>query len=152
MGQINMRKVIVGGLVAGVLLNVVDFVMFGIVLKDQMAAAMAAANRPPMSNAQIPWFVFLDFVCGVFLVWLYAAIRPRFGAGPGTAVKAGLAAWFAIGLLNALFMWPSAFMPHNLTIITLAVYLVEAPLAAVVGAKFYTEEAGVSAGMAGTRM
>jgi hypothetical protein len=152
MGQINMRKVIVGGLVAGVLLNVVDTVLFGIVLKDQMAAAMAAANKPPMSNAQIPWFVFLDFVCGVFLVWLYAAIRPRFGAGPGTAVKAGLVAWFAIGLLNALFMWPSAFMPHNLTIITLAVYLVEAPLAAVVGAKFYTEEAGVGAGMAGARM
>jgi hypothetical protein len=152
MGQINMRKVIIGGLVAGVVLNVVDTVLFGIVLKDQMAAAMAALNKPAMSNAQIPWFVFLDFVCGVFLVWLYAAIRPRFGAGPGTAVKAGLIAWFAIGVLNALFMWPSALMPHNLSIITLAVYLVEAPLAAVVGAKFYTEEAGVGAGMAGARM
>ena len=152
MGKINMQKVIVGGLVAGVLLNVVDTVLFGIVLKDQMAAALAAANRPPMTNAQIPWFVFLDFVCGVFLVWLYAAIRPRFGAGPGTAVKAGLAAWFAIGVINTLFMWPSAMMPHNLRIITLAVYLVEAPLAAVVGAKFYTEEAGVGAGMAGARM
>lgn len=153
MGKINMQKVIIGGLVAGVLMNVVDFVLFGIVLKDQMAAALAAANRPAMTNAQIPWFVFLDFVCGVFLVWLYAAIRPRFGAGPGTAVKAGLVGWFAIGVLNALFMWPSAVMPHNLTIITLVVYLVEAPLAAVVGAKFYTEEAGVGAGMgAGARM
>jgi len=152
MGKINMQKVIIGGLVAGVLLNVVDTVLFGIVLKDQMAAALAAANRPPMTNAQIPWFVFLDFVCGVFLVWLYAAIRPRFGAGPGTAVKAGLAGWFAIGVLNALFMWPSAVMPHNLTILTLLVYLVEAPLATVVGAKFYTEEAGVGAGVgAGAR-
>ena len=152
MGQINMRKVIIGGLVAGVLLNVVDMVLFGIVLKDQMAAAMAAVNRPAPSNAQIPWFVFLDFVCGIFLVWLYAAIRPRFGAGPGTAVKAGLIGWFAIGLMNALFMWPAALMPHNLTIITMLVYLVQAPLAVVVGAKFYTEEAGVGAGMAGARM
>src|SRR5262245_7813482 len=151
MGKINMQKVIIGGLVAGVVLNVIDTVVFGVVLKDQMAAAMAALNKPAMTNAQIPWFVFLDFVCGVFLVWLYAAIRPRFGAGPGTAVKAGLIAWFAIGLLNALFMWPAELYPHKFTIITMVIYLIEAPLAAVVGAKFYTEEAGVGAG-AGARM
>ena len=114
---------------------------------------MAALNKPAMSNAQIPWFVFLDFVFGVFLVWLYAAIRPRFGAGPGTAIKTGIAVWFAAGLMNALFMWPMELMPHNITIITTVVTLVSAPLATVIGAKFYTEEAGVGAGMgAGARM
>jgi hypothetical protein len=155
MGKINMQKVLIGGLIAGVVLNVIDTVLYGVVLKDQMAAAMAAINKPPMSNAQIPWFVFLDFVVGVFLVWLYAAMRPRFGAGPGTAVKAGLAGWFAAGLLPTLFMWPSAIPPHNLAIITTIAYLIEAPLAAVVGAKFYTEGAGAGAGMgagAGSRM
>src|SRR5688500_19871690 len=110
MGKINMQKVIVGGLVAGVVLNVIDTVLFGVVLKDDMAAAMTALNKPAMSNAQIPWFVFLDFVAGVFLVWLYAAIRPRFGAGPGTAVKAGIAGWFVASLLVTLFMWPMALM------------------------------------------
>lgn len=153
MGKINMQKVIVGGLIAGVVLNVIDTVLYGVVLKDQMAAAMAALNRPAMTNAQIPWFVFLDFVFGVFLVWLYAAIRPRFGAGPGTAVKAGIVAWFAAGLMNTLFMWPSAITPHNLAIITTIATLIEAPLATVIGAKFYTEEAGVGAGMgAGARL
>ncbi|PYP12721.1 MAG: hypothetical protein DMD54_18020, partial [Gemmatimonadetes bacterium] len=76
MGKINLQKVIVGGLIAGVVLNIVDFVLFGVVLKDQMAAAMTALNRPAMTNAQVPRFVVLDFVAGVFLVWLYAAIRP----------------------------------------------------------------------------
>jgi hypothetical protein len=140
MGKINMQKVIIGGLIAGVVLNVVDTVVYGVVLKNQIAAAMAALNKPAMSNAQIPWFVFLDFVCGIFLVWLYAAIRPRFGAGPATAVKAGLIGWFAIGLINALFMWHLAIYPHGFTITTLVIYLIEAPLAVVVGAKFYTEE------------
>ena len=154
MGKVNMMKVLVGGLIAGVVLNVVDFVLFGMVLKDQMAAAMQALNRPAMSNAQIPWFVFLDFVAGIGMVWLYAAIRPRFGAGPGTAVKAGIAAWFFAGLLPTLFMWPMALMPANLTVITTLVALVEWPLAAVVGAKFYLEGAGAPAGsgMAGARM
>ena len=153
MGKINMQKVIVGGLIAGVVLNVVDTVLFGVVLKDDMAAAMAALNKPAMSNAQIPWFVFLDFVYGVFLVWTYAAMRPRFGAGPGTAAKAGLAIWFAAGLMNALFMWPGELMPHNIMIISTVAFMISAPLATVVGARFYTEEAGVGAGMgAGARM
>src|SRR5260370_10454523 len=106
MGKINMQKVLIGGLIAGVVLNVIDSVLFGVLLKDQMAAAMTSINRPAMTNAQIPWFVFLDFVAGVFLVWLYAAIRPRFGAGPGTAAQAGVAAWFLGSVLVTLFMWP----------------------------------------------
>ena len=81
-----------------------------------------------------------------------AGVRPRFGAGPGTAVRAGIIAWFAIGLLPTLFLWPAELpYPHNMTIIMMVVYLVEAPLAAVVGAKFYTEDAGAGAG-AGARM
>src|SRR6266508_5922271 len=118
MGKINMQKVLIGGLIAGVVLNVVDSVLFGMVLKDQMAAAMTSINRPDMTNAQIPWFVFLDFVAGIFLVWLYAAIRPRYGAGPATAAKAGVAAWFLGSLLVTLFMWPMGVMPNNLMIIT----------------------------------
>jgi uncharacterized protein YacL len=155
MGKINLQKVIVGGLIAGVVLNIVDFVIFGVMLKDQMAAAMTSINRPAMTNAQVPWFVFLDFVAGVFLVWLYAAIRPRYGAGPATAAKAGVAAWFVGLLLVNLFMWPMHLMPANLTIITTVVALIEWPLATVIGAKFYVEGAGMGAGMgagAGARM
>lgn len=147
MGKINMQKVLVGGLIAGVFLNIVDFVQFGVVLKDQMAATMQALGKPAMTNAQMPWFVVLDLVLGVFLVWLYAAVRPRFGAGPATAAKAGLGAWFVAGLLGTLFMWPMGLLPHSFMITTTLVSLVEWPLATVIGAKFYTEGAGVGAGM-----
>jgi hypothetical protein len=147
MGKINLQKVMVGGLIAGVVLNAVDFVLYGVVLKEQMAAAMTALGKQPITNAQMPWFVVLDFVAGIFLVWMYAAVRPRFGPGPATAVKAGLAVWFVAGLLNTLFMWPMGLMPQNMMITTLAVMLVEFPLAAAVGAKFYTEGAGAGAGI-----
>ena len=152
MGKINMMKVVVGGLIAGLVLNVIDFVLFGMVLKDQMAAAMTSINRPAMTNAQIPWFVFLDFVAGIFLVWMYAAIRPRFGAGPATAAKAGVAAWFVGNLLVSLFMWPQHLMSTNLTLITIVAALIEWPVACVIGAKFYTEGAAMGAPMAGARM
>lgn len=147
MGKINMMKVLIGGLIAGVVLNVVDGVLYGVVWKDQMAAAMTSINRPAMTGAQMPWYVFLDFVAGIFLVWLYAALRPRFGAGPATAVKSGLAAWFCGGLLVTLFMWPMHIYSQSLTITTTLLTLVEWPIASVIGAKFYTEGAAMGAGM-----
>src|SRR2546428_3715713 len=103
MGKINLMKVLIGGLIAGVVLNIIDSVLFGYLLKDQMAAAMASINRPAMTNAQIPWFVVLDLVAGVFLVWLYAAIRPRFGAGPAPGGKTGFAGWCSAASCVALF-------------------------------------------------
>src|SRR5256885_1256823 len=106
MGKINMQKVLTGGLIAGVVLVAVDFVLYNIILKDQMTAAMTALNKPAMTTAQIPWFVVLDLISGVFLVWVYAAVRPRFGAGPGTAAKSAIALWFLSGVLGTLYMWP----------------------------------------------
>jgi hypothetical protein len=91
-----------------------------------------------LRSIEVPASIFLDLVAGVFLVWMYAAIRPRFGAGPGTAVKAGLAGWFLAALLSTMFT-AQGIMPGNIMIITTLVLLVEYPLAAVIGAKFYTE-------------
>src|SRR5207249_3963498 len=38
-------------------------------------------------------FLAWGFLVGIFAVWLYAAIRPRYGAGPKTALCAGAAVW-----------------------------------------------------------
>jgi hypothetical protein len=92
-----------------------------------------------MATNTMIWYTFLDFLFGIYLVWVYAAIRPRFGAGPGTAVKAGLVAWVVAGLLHALFEAPMGMMPQNTMILVTLVALVQQPLAVVVGAKFYTE-------------
>ena len=45
-------------------------------------------------------FLAWGFLVGIFAVWLYAAIRPRYGAGPKTALCAGAAVW-GIGYLGA---------------------------------------------------
>jgi drug/metabolite transporter (DMT)-like permease len=43
--------------------------------------------------------VVFNFVVMILVIWLYAAIRPRYGAGPRTALVAGVAA----GLLISVF-------------------------------------------------
>jgi len=139
MGKINLQKVIVGGLVAGVVLNVFDFLVYGVWLKNDMNAAMAALSKPAITTNMILWFVFLDFLYGIWLVWLYAAIRPRFGAGPRTAVTAGVAMWVLFGLLNTMAQVPMGLFPQRLMVIPVVVTLFTWPIAAAAGAKFYTE-------------
>ncbi len=79
---------------------------------------------------------------GILVVWLYAAIRPRLGAGAKTAVYAGLAAW-AMGILlpNIAFMGVAGLFPPGLTTMTTALAIVEWVLAALAGASLYKESA-----------
>jgi hypothetical protein len=138
MGRINVKGVIVGGLVAGLVLNIIDFLVWGVWLKDDMAAMMQNTGKGPIDNL-IPLFVILDFLFGIALVYLYAAIRPRFGAGPGTALKAGLFVWVLVGLLHAIGEAPMGLMPQRLYTIGALVALVAFSVAAVAGARFYRE-------------
>src|SRR6266550_9250173 len=69
MGKINLKGVIIGGLVAGVVLNIIDFVLFTVILKNEMAAMMQAMGKPAtMATGTIAWFTFVDFLFGIFLV------------------------------------------------------------------------------------
>ena len=80
------------------------------------------------------------------MVGLYALIRPHFGAGPKTAVYAGLGAW-AMGTLlpNASLMAVAGLFPPNLTVMTTAAAIVESVAAALAGAALYKKEGASSA-------
>ena len=79
MGKINWGRVVLGGLLAGLVLNVIDWVVYGKVLAADFNAALQALGKGPMTGSMIIWFVIFDFLFGIFLVWFYAAIRPRSG-------------------------------------------------------------------------
>jgi hypothetical protein len=138
MGRINVKSVIVGGLVAGVVLNIIDYVTYGMWLAPDMNAALQAAGKRP-ADSLIPLFVVLDFIYGIVLLYVYAAIRPRFGAGPGAAVHAGLIVWIIAALLHAIGEAPFGLLPMRLYTMGTLVALIEFPLATVAGAKFYRE-------------
>lgn len=126
-------------MLAGLVLNVFDFLIHGVWLKADWEAALTALNHPgAMNGSAITVFVLLDFVVGIFGVWLYAAMRPRFGAGPRTAVIAGLALWVLAAVFTASQAQLGLF-PNRLLWMPMAIALVQLPLAIVVGAKFYQE-------------
>src|SRR4029079_13023281 len=96
MGQINFARVILGGLVAGLILNIGEFLLNDKVLATQMKAFFAEHKFAEPGNNFMIVAVGMTFVLGIVIVLGYAAIRPRFGAGVKTAIIAGLFAWFGI--------------------------------------------------------
>jgi len=139
MGKVNLGRVVLGGLLAGLVVNVSEFVLNMIVLGADMDAAMKALNRPPMDNQMIACFVVAGFALGIVAVWLYGAIRPRFGPGVKTAVIAALAVYVLAYVYPSVFVWAMQLFPQRVMIISLVWGLPEIVIASIAGAWLYTE-------------
>lgn len=141
MSGINMGKVITGGLVAGVVLNALDFLNTYLLVGADFSANATRLGLDPAtqeSPAVIATWVAIDFVLGVLLVWTYAAMRPRFGAGPKTAVFAAIVPWLAISLVLT-GLTQSGLFPMALHVKMVIVTFFIASIGSVAGAKFYQE-------------
>ncbi len=140
MAKINASRALLGGLVAGLVINAGEFLLNEPILGEQWRAAMESLNRPAIGGQAIAVFVLLGFALGIGCVYLYGAIRPRFGAGPKTAVCAGLLVWAFAYLYQSAGMMALGMFPASMIIIGTLWGLVEIPIATVLGAWLYREE------------
>ncbi len=105
MAGINVGRVILGGLAAGIVANAGDFVINEYLLKEDMSnlATRLGLDQGAMESSMVTWIV-VDFLYGLLIAFTYAAIRPRFGPGPATACLAGLVLFLAITVVLVGFM------------------------------------------------
>ena len=139
MGKINMGRVIVGGLLAGLVINLGEFVLNGYILEKDWESAMRSLGKEPIGMQAVAVFLALGFLLGITAVWIYAAVRPRLGAGAKTAICIGLIVWVLTSLFTTLGQLPTGIFPNRLLIIPLVWGLVELPLGTVAGAWLYRE-------------
>jgi hypothetical protein len=142
---INTQKVVVGGIVAGVVMIVIDFIsnmfILGARMKAESDAFKPGLADQMMQGPAIITNVVMSLILGIALVWTYAAIRPRFGPGLKTAVYVAVLFWILasifysgymhMGMMSAGLWWSFAF-----------VGLVNFLLSAWAGARVYSEDAG----------
>lgn len=143
---INTGKVLVGGVVAGVVMNVIDFIVNMFIVGDRMKAETDAfkpglSDQMMSTNTMISYIV-MDFVLGFALIWTYAAIRPRFGPGIKTASYAAILFWILAGIFLSGYLH-MGMMSTGLWFTFAFLGLVNFLLSAWAGAKFYTEEGAV---------
>lgn len=142
MRPINFGRVILGGLLAGLIINISEFILNGVVLKKDFEDVMKSLNRPmEMTGQQGAVWIIFGFAVGIAAIWLYAAIRPRYGPGVATAIRAGVTVWFFASLLAAVAMWNMGIFSGKLVVLPVVWGLVEQLVATVAGAAVYKEEA-----------
>ena len=139
MGKINWGRVFLGGIVAGLVINAFEFVENGVFLARDWDAAMKALNRSMEPSALAMFFVW-GFLVGIGAIWLYAAARPRFGAGARTAALTGVATWFLTFALPDIAQWELHLFPQRLIAISCVVGLIETIIGSIAGAALYKEE------------
>jgi len=135
----NGARIGFGGLAAGLLLLASGIALGHGVLGPDYIHAFASHRAHPVTAATVIENTAIRLAYGFLLVFLYAALRPRFGAGPRTA------------LVAALFFWLAAYVPRFLELsdfgilsgwrmaVSLPWSLAEVALAALLGGWIYRE-------------
>ncbi len=138
---INYGRVALGAFVAGVVANICDSVINGVLMVDDMNRMTSRLNLDPdvvsSQSVLVTWIV-VDFLYAFLLVWTYAAIRPRFGPGPKTAMTAGLVIVAAVTVVLFGFQQMGVFTLDSF-LKSAALSTVTALLAALAGGAVYRE-------------
>lgn len=140
MPRINIGRMILSGLVAGLVINIGEFLLNMPVAGKQFDAAMEAMGAQPVGVGAIILYMLMAFGLGLLATFVYAGIRPRFGPGARTAVIAGLVAWALASAYPLISLLPQHILPGKLVLLALVWEVVEFPLATVIGARLYQEE------------
>jgi len=137
MGRIRWGRVLLCGLVAGLVWTVLGSVLTMFVGHDFVVVVPGGRlSAPPVGL--VAFLLTLNLVMGIWAMWLYAAIRPRYGAGPRTAAVAGFSWWIISSLVDA--TWGSfGFVPTRALLGPMAVSLPALIVAALAGAWSYKE-------------
>ena len=137
MGKINWGRVILCGIVAGFVWTVLSSISTFLVAAD-FASHVPGNRLLAPGRGLVTLLVVVNLVEGIWAMWLYAAIRPRYGAGPKTAAVTGLSWWVVTSLVDA--TWGSfGFVPARALLGPMAASLPELIVAALAGAWMYKE-------------
>lgn len=122
----NSTGIIKGGLVAGLLINVSEFVLNTLVVPV-----------PEGEAGSLVFWVVYAFLLGLLVAYLAALARGRWGAGTKTGICAGIIVWLLHSVLPAAGMANLGLM--DLSFVGLGWTLVEMSVAGVLAGLLYRE-------------
>ena len=138
----NWKRIVAGGVAAGALIDVVEGGLSGALFGGQFRSELAARGLDlSVGPLGAVFFTAWGFVLGFVSVWLYAAVRPRLGPGPRTAVLVALAIWLVSGVLPHLRDATLGILSLSLSLKFIALQLAWQIAATLLGAFIYREDA-----------
>jgi hypothetical protein len=140
--KMNARRILLSGLVAGLVMNVGEAALHGGVLGKDTETLYRTLNVPfPNPSLTLPLLIGVAFLMGIFSMWLYAAIYSRFESRARTAIIAGLLVWFFAHVWSGVYLGAgySGIFTSKLAWLPVVWGLFEATLAVFIGALLYKE-------------
>ena len=128
----NTKRIFLGGSLAG-----------AVIVIGELVRQAIFTPAGPATGGSMPLGVFIlrGVSLGIVCVLLYAAARPRLGAGVKTAITLGLLVFLVGTLFPPLGLTMQTFAPARLLLGTIIWNAVQLPLATVAGAWLYREGA-----------
>jgi hypothetical protein len=142
MGHVNVGRAILGAIVAAVILFAIEGLINGTILGtewEDWAKALGPLNHAPSVAVGMVIWAIVSLLHGLTGLLIYVGIRPRFGAGPKTAVLAGLLLWIPAFLTHALSQLALGDIPLRTIVIGCIGGLIAVLVAIVAGAATYQE-------------
>lgn len=139
----NTKRIIVGGLLAGLIITIGETVLNLLIIGKDVQASL---HQSPMGTTPIGVFVLRCLVLGAVSVLLYAAMRPRLGPGPKSAITAGILVFLIGTLFPAFGLAMNGVFPARALLTAIIWGAIELPLATVAGAWLYREETSEAQG------
>ncbi|MGH7531674.1 MAG: hypothetical protein ACREL4_00165 [Gemmatimonadales bacterium] len=137
----NSGRILGGGLLAGLVTNIIDGAgnvgLIGPRWQAETEAIKPGLYAAAGQSSMIGWIT-TDFLLGFLIIWLYAAMRPRFGPGPRTAAAAAVVIWFATRAYFSSYIF-LGFFSTGLIGIASFIALVAMVAGAWAGARVYSE-------------
>jgi hypothetical protein len=139
MKGINVGRWLIGGVVAGLLIWLLEGAASTLYMADMLKAMQEHNLSLEMSVGMMLISIVVSLLTGFLLVFFYAAARPRFGPGPKTAVIVAVSLWVGAYLVSLLGFEMMGLFPTSMLVLWGTIGLVEMILACVIGAWIYRE-------------
>jgi len=143
MAQINWGRLIVGTLIAAIIMFVTDGFIHEAIAKADWRAVYEGlgAREPEPHGLSMVYFAIFELGRGFTAMMFYVLMRAFFGAGPKTAVIAGITSWIAFSLTGPVQFIPLGFFSHALWLKVGAVQLLASIVGTIAGAALYKDAA-----------
>ena len=143
MAQINWGRLFLGSLLAAIIMFATDgFIHETITRADWISVYDSLrATMPDPHGTSLVYFAVFELGRGFTAMMFYVLMRAFFGAGPKTAVLAGIVGWIAFSLTGPVQFIPLGFFSNALWLKVGAIHLVTSIVATIAGAALYKDAA-----------
>lgn len=141
MAKINWGRLILGSLVAAVIMFVTDGFIHETIAKTDWRAVYAGlrAVEPEPHGLSMVYFAVFELGRAFTAMMFYVTLRAFFGAGPKTAVLAGIIGWIAFSLTGPVQFIPLGFFSNALWLKVGVMHLITSIIATIAGAALYKD-------------